>query len=469
LAVLVAVLAGCNADRARNPDAAAIWGPLDCQRQGAWRPDWWKKPLVPRSYKWFSSGGPADQPYRRLTVFDGQGDRGERCELGFSDWGNHWRTNGSFQVYHEGDHRLTGFWLRFPDNFPINTRAWQLVSEMRQSDPAMSAGGPPVLGVYQNRGRFHLLHYGRGSNPLWTSGPIRRNTWTPVVEDVVYSRDPAKGSIRLNTDLNADHDVSDPGEASPLIHTTTLKGETRSGGPIPRGASIPSVLRVGPFHDRAIPCPDGCSLDVGPVGVTDPGNPSPDPGPCATGSSGSSSESGGCPIPTVWRRSASFESSPTAGTDGWRTFPPYTITRTNEVGGADGSYAERIDTLGANAKRFDPGACSCPRMKFEDGHAYGPGDEVWMSGSWLIPNPQRLKNSRLMNLAHWTATGVQTNSLLGLFVDASGRLEVLARNRLPTNRTQSVLMSPRPTPVNRWFRVDIHVTDRRPCISTRRG
>jgi hypothetical protein len=159
--------------------------------------------------------------------------------------------------------------------------------------------------------------------------------------------------------------------------------------------------------------------------------------------------------PSIWRRSASFEAGLELGTDGWRTYPPYTITRTNEVGGADGSYAAKIDTVGANPNNFDPGACSCPRMKFEDGHIYGPGDDVWISGSWLIRDPQKLAWSRLMNLSHWTATNDPGNWNLGLRVEEPGRMEVSAR-RYDGTSGKSVLWGPAPIPANRWFTVDVH-------------
>src|SRR5436190_10186580 len=293
LAALAAALAGCNADPMRNPHAAQIWGPLECQRQGNWRRDWWKNPIAPRRYRWFDSGGPDNRPYRRLTVFD-QPNRtvGERCQLGFDDWGHHWGTKGSFQVYREGEHRITAFWLRFRHNFPLHTRAWQIVSDMGQAEPALSAGGPPVLALYADRHRLHLLHYRR---QLWRSAPVQKGTWIQIFENVVYSRHPNQGAIKVGVDLNGDGDRSDPGEHSHRIRTSTLKQETQPWGPIPRRASIPSVLRIGPYHAPAIHCPEGCSLDVGRVGVVRASRKPPPPGDsCGWGTFSATNEPGAC-------------------------------------------------------------------------------------------------------------------------------------------------------------------------------
>jgi hypothetical protein len=154
--------------------------------------------------------------------------------------------------------------------------------------------------------------------------------------------------------------------------------------------------------------------------------------------------------PSTARRSASFESTLNEGIDlGWRIPYPFSVTRTSEVGGADGNYAARIVTNGGNS------GCSCPRMKFEDGFSYGPGDEVWIGGSWYVPNPSRLAWSRLMNLGHFEGDGDPDNWYLALAAREAGEMEVVAR-RYNTDAGQSVLMAPRAIPQDRWFDVDLH-------------
>jgi hypothetical protein len=156
-------------------------------------------------------------------------------------------------------------------------------------------------------------------------------------------------------------------------------------------------------------------------------------------------------IPSSWRRSASFESTLNAGVDfGWRADAPFELSRTNEAGASDGSYAAKIATNGGDA------GCSCPRMTFQDGFAYGPGDDVWVSGSWRIPNPQKVVWSRFMNLGHYEGgTGGQngTNWYLALESLTPGMFQV---SFSPYGDPHVVVLPARPIPVDRWFRVDLH-------------
>lgn len=159
---------------------------------------------------------------------------------------------------------------------------------------------------------------------------------------------------------------------------------------------------------------------------------------------------GGGAIPTTWSRFASFESDLNAGTDfGWRADSPFSVTRTSEAGASDGANAAKIVTNGGNT------GCSCPRMTFEDGFSYGPGEEVWIGGSWRVTDPSKLAWSRLMNLGHFEGSADPDNWYLALMVRNSG-MEVVAR-RYDTDAGSSVLMAPRAIPQNRWFDVDIHL------------
>ncbi len=82
----------------------------------------------------------------------------------------------------------------------------------------------------------------------------------------------AAGS-RSAADLNGDGDFEDEGERSPRIETSTLAHETGSlSNEIPPGASIPSHLRAGIYHNPSIPCPRpvGCSTELDNVQVVAP-------------------------------------------------------------------------------------------------------------------------------------------------------------------------------------------------------
>ncbi len=170
------------------------------------------------------------------------------------------------------------------------------------------------------------------------------------------------------------------------------------------------------------------------IEVGGPSEPTPTPSPSVA-------------LPSLWQRSASFESTPTDGTDGWRVDSPFDVTRTNEVGGTDGDYAEKIVTNGGNRD------CSCARMKFEDGFSFGPGDDVWISGSWLIPNPSKVSWSRLMNLGHFEESGSDRNWYLALESTNAGTMQV---GYAPYANPHVAVLPARPIPADRWFRVDLH-------------
>jgi hypothetical protein len=97
--------------------------------------------------------------------------------------------------------------------------------------------------------------------------------------EVTYSQHSDQGMVKLYIDRNGDGDALDPEEQSPNITTHTLKYETPdhhgaandTDGLAP-GDSIPSHLRIGPYHDPSIDCPapSGCSLQVDNVQVVGP-------------------------------------------------------------------------------------------------------------------------------------------------------------------------------------------------------
>ena len=151
-------------------------------------------------------------------------------------------------------------------------------------------------------------------------------------------------------------------------------------------------------------------------------------------------------VPAIWRRTASFETSLDEGTEfGWSVPSPFNVTRTSQGGAADGSYAAKIVTNGGSS------GCSCPRMGFEDGFSYRPGDEVWISGSWKIPDPSEIAWSRLMNLGHYEGSGGD-NWYLALESTKAGSFQV---SYAPYGPPSVTVLPARPIPVNRWFRVDL--------------
>jgi len=253
------------ADSGGAADAGAVWGKIDCAS-----PDRHRQMLLggdPRPN--LTDGAVGSTAYRRLTVFDGDNVYGERCELGLNDW-----REGPTALYHEGQRRITTVSLRLPKSFPLDAKRWQTVIQMKQAQPSAGGGGTPVIELFAFRGHWHLSVATNHNVRTWTRwhGYARKNRWVRFRFDVRYSRRHKRGWVRLRADLNSDGDFRDRKERAGPFHGTTLKRETGGGGDdgISRGSSIPSHLRVGIYHDPAIKCPDGCSIDVDSVHVSSP-------------------------------------------------------------------------------------------------------------------------------------------------------------------------------------------------------
>lgn len=85
--------------------------------------------------------------------------------------------------------------------------------------------------------------------------------------------------------------------------------------------------------------------------------------------------------------------------------------------------------------------------------SYGRGDEVWISGSWRIPDPKQVSWSRLMNLGHFEASGDRDNWYLALESVSPGTFQV---GYAPYGDPHVAVLPARPIPADRWFRVDLH-------------
>jgi hypothetical protein len=253
------------ADTGADVDPLPFWGAIDCESRDRHR-------VVETggdTHPTITGEPQGDSAFRRLTVIDGDEFWGERCELGFNNRG------GPTAFYREGKRRITAISVRLTPTFPIAARRFQVVTQMKQTQPAASGGGTPALELQVWRGRWRLIrarHRGLSSmsSQLWWA-PAREGVWTRFVFDVRYSKRPNKGIIQLSADLNGDGDFDDGKERSPRMRTFTLKTEVRGGFPdgLRPGRPVPSHLRAGVYHDPEIACPGpvGCSVDIDNVQV----------------------------------------------------------------------------------------------------------------------------------------------------------------------------------------------------------
>jgi Polysaccharide lyase len=232
-----------------NGDPGAVWGSVDCVTNARVR----------------TANG-----FRKLRVRDGDDYFGERCELGKND-----SRSGPTALYHEGEHRITVFSMRLGRHFPISHYRWQTVMQMKQAQPYTGDGAFGVaLDLQAFDGRWRLLHTGGsgGHKQIW-SVPATRGQWTRFAFDVVYSSHPSRGSLRVYVDRNGDGDANDGRERSREFTMATLKRDQfgSAEGGLAAGASIPSHLRMGIYHDPDYYCPGTkCSLAIDDIGIYSP-------------------------------------------------------------------------------------------------------------------------------------------------------------------------------------------------------
>lgn len=235
-------------DLATDPDPTGLWGGILA--------------VSPSRHQWIPSGGPNGGPFRRMTTLDGDLFHGnsERAELGNSDYTPDSRGRlETFYLYRAGTRRVTSFWMRLPSNFPIDTDDWQVVMQMKETDPATNVEGTPVISLQATDGEW-LLKQSSSAGPshdtrvLWMT-PARVGIWTHIVVDATYSSDPSKGLFQITIG----------GVRSPVLHTYDLKYETNPPGPgLHAGEPIPDHLRLGIYHDPALP---GTSVDIARVQI----------------------------------------------------------------------------------------------------------------------------------------------------------------------------------------------------------
>lgn len=244
-------------DTAAEADPIPFWGSVDCASASrySWVPQGGDNHLT-------ATGELPGGAYRRLAVEDGDDVYGERCELGANN------QEGPTAFYREGEHLITYLSERLPAGFPLRTRDWQTVMQMKQTEPEHDGNVGVALQLQVFDGQWFVLAF---SHIVWAF-PARTGIWTRFAFDVSYSRDPALGSVRVFADRNDDGDFEDPGERSPVFQGPTLATEEPAFAEvdgIEAGVGITSHLRVGIYHDPAIPCrpPVDCSVDVANVQV----------------------------------------------------------------------------------------------------------------------------------------------------------------------------------------------------------
>ena len=182
----------------------------------------------------------------RFKVRDGDQSFGERAELGQalparSDYENRW--------FRAGQERWIAMQYYLPASWPTDN-TWQTVFQIK---PVSPGGGGPNIGL--DAGRNRLMFYGNSNafgstagNDFLGNGPLpgrgyrlRRGRWIKLTWHIVFSADPAAGSIEVFGNL-----------ADGKGMRTLVRQRKRATMKYLNGAMDPVHLRVGIYRDPAI-------------------------------------------------------------------------------------------------------------------------------------------------------------------------------------------------------------------------
>lgn len=289
-----------------------LWGQLECENS-PFDPSPGTSPVRPGSRVANpASGGDdhllsdgtvaANTAWRSLSLFDGDDYYGHRCELGRNFSGaarpenQPGQSKGTFATYRPGTRRITFFSLRLPERFPATAEPWQLVMQMRQSNPSDYQDANPEAGpVFSLEARqpiwsdrpIWMFDWSRpgvanDNRFIWTA-PARTGRWVRFAIDITFSQSKKRGRVVFYADLNGDGDARDPGEMSrpgdrgagnisdhPKRGATLPREPVDPGGDagdrdgVPAGGGVPLHLRLGLYNDSSISCPRNVTQNSGP-------------------------------------------------------------------------------------------------------------------------------------------------------------------------------------------------------------
>ena len=171
-----------------------------------------------------------------VSLKDGDYSWGERCEIGM---GNFWRPG--FPLFHEGDERWISFQVYLPDQYPIDTKDWNVFFQIHQEGD----GGCPPLALHVENGRYRLFNTVRNTYVLQTyemwSAPARANHWAKFTIHLNNSTSDKKGFVEMFGDLD--------GTGMKRLMDKTY---THTATKYPNGSMMTNHARVGIYRNPAI-------------------------------------------------------------------------------------------------------------------------------------------------------------------------------------------------------------------------
>ncbi|MEA2427086.1 MAG: hypothetical protein QOF37_714 [Thermoleophilaceae bacterium] len=171
-----------------------------------------------------------------VSLKDGDYSFGERCEIGMGN-----PSRAGFPLFQEGDERWISFQVYLPDQYPINTKDWNVFFQIHQDGD----GGCPPLALHVENGRYRLFNSARNTyvldtRELW-SAPARANHWAKFTIHLNNSTSDSKGFVEMFGDL-------DGTGMKRLMDKTYTHTMTK----YPNGQPMVNHARVGIYRNPAI-------------------------------------------------------------------------------------------------------------------------------------------------------------------------------------------------------------------------
>jgi hypothetical protein len=171
-----------------------------------------------------------------VSIHDGDYSFGERCEIGMGN-----PSRAGFPLFQQGDERWISFQVYIPDEYPIDTKNWNVFFQIHQQGD----GGCPPLALHIENGQYKLFNSARNTYVLQTSeiwsAPAQRNHWAKFTIHLMNSTDDNKGFVEMFGDL-------DGTGMKRLMDKTYTHTMTK----YPNGQPMTNHARVGIYRDPAI-------------------------------------------------------------------------------------------------------------------------------------------------------------------------------------------------------------------------
>ena len=121
--------------------------------------------------------------------------------------------SGTFMVYPESAVDVIETWysLRLPESFPLSNENWQVITQMKQTQPYVGDNeGHVILELEARQNQFQIITpWNSEGSPLWTCEATKER-WIRFRWVVIYHHESGKGTVQLQVDDRAEATTWEP-------------------------------------------------------------------------------------------------------------------------------------------------------------------------------------------------------------------------------------------------------------------